>query len=510
MFPPSLPRRFSLFVFLVALVPRLAIMLQPIPTQLPKTLPDDAYYYFLTAQNVLEHQSPSIDGINPSNGWHPLWLVINLAVFAVPVEDPDTSVRLILGVEALLDSLVAVLLYEMGRRYLSGAAAAVGALFYAVNSMPIFQSVNGLETGLSAFLIAMSWALSLLLAKTPRRLTAIAWGAVLGLCFLGRTDSLLIVAWLGLFVWLKLPREIRLPLTILAGSVAIIVISPWLIWNQGMFGSPLTQVSGVAVPWAAQARHSVFNPDEPLWKLSLKVISEPAQWLRGDYLGTPPLIGFILWPLGLLGLGWARGESRRLAAISLLLLAGSISLVLVHTLVRWYPRPWYFVVAGQSLALATALLWDTVQRPLLKTIVLVAVLVTMVVFGFLAWQVGYSPWQTIHQYSAAQWLKANTPEDALVASMNAGILGFYSDRTVVNLDGVVNPQAFTAIQQNRLFNYIQELGVDFYLDPDHALHNEYGIFMGSDYQRGLREIAVTGEAYPGLGLYRVYQVMKDE
>ena len=43
---------------------------------------DDAYYYFKVAQNISEGQGSTFDGINPTNGYHPLWMLICVPIFA--------------------------------------------------------------------------------------------------------------------------------------------------------------------------------------------------------------------------------------------------------------------------------------------------------------------------------------------------------------------------------------------------------------------------------------------
>lgn len=517
-------------LFLVALAPRLAIALLPIPTQLVKTLTDDAFYYFLTAQHILRGAGPSVDGINPSNGWHPLWLLINLIVQALPLPSSDIYVHLALALSALFDSLVVIVLYHAARRYVSTEAATIGALIYALNAMPALQSVNGLETGLAALLIAAAWASTLRMIRTPSAGSALLWGLAFGLCFLARTDTALILLWLGLYGLLNLPQAARWRLVLLGAGVAIVLAAPWLVWNWLAFGSPLAQTSAAAVPWAIRARYTMAHPSEPLWRLSLQALAHPTTWLRGDYLGTPPLIGFLLWPLAALGLKDLR---RPLPSTALLLLGGGVCLILVHTLLRYYPRPWYFVVMAQSLALGLALLWERTSPPSglqptapspnwrggwgmrsqkrmrLRGVALTTLLAILLASGLAVWRVGYYPWQAI-QLEAAQWIRQNTPPQAVIASMNSGIMGYYGGRATINLDGVVNPQAFAAIRTGRLLAYMQEVGVDYFIDSDYALESEYGPFMGADYRRNLHEVTTIGAPYPGLGYWRVYEVLPPE
>ena len=69
-------------------------------------MPDDAYYYFLSARNVAAGRGPSVDGLNASNGWHPLWMLVNVPIFAPTYADQDTPVRIALALGAISDSLV--------------------------------------------------------------------------------------------------------------------------------------------------------------------------------------------------------------------------------------------------------------------------------------------------------------------------------------------------------------------------------------------------------------------
>jgi hypothetical protein len=43
---------------------------------------------------------------------------------------------------------------------------------------------------------------------------------------------------------------------------------------------------------------------------------------------------------------------------------------------------------------------------------------------------------------AGEWIAANLPRDAVLASWDAGVVGYFSERSVVNLDGVVNSLAW--------------------------------------------------------------------
>src|SRR5262245_13750371 len=47
----------------------------------PLLVVDDGFYYFKIAQNLARGAGSSFDGINPTNGYHPLWLLCLVPVF---------------------------------------------------------------------------------------------------------------------------------------------------------------------------------------------------------------------------------------------------------------------------------------------------------------------------------------------------------------------------------------------------------------------------------------------
>ena len=79
---------------------------------------------------------------------------------------------------------------------------------------------------------------------------------------------------------------------------------------------------------------------------------------------------------------------------------------------------------------------------------------------------------------AARWLNVNTREDETAAAFNAGIIGYFSDRRVVNLDGVMDNAAFDAIRERRLWNFMRDANVRYYLDYDPLMLKMYDSFMG--------------------------------
>jgi len=117
---------------------------------------DDAYYYFKVAQNISQGLGSTFDGINLTNGYHPLWLLINIPIFALARFDLILPLRVLLMVIAALQAATAILIYRAAARALSQPVAMLAALFWAFNGYIHFAYHRpGLETPLAAFAIAL-------------------------------------------------------------------------------------------------------------------------------------------------------------------------------------------------------------------------------------------------------------------------------------------------------------------------------------------------------------------
>src|SRR5688572_17505698 len=95
-----------------------------LPELLTTTIPDDAFYYFGIARHLALGHPPSIDGVNPTNGYHPLWLALLVPLWSLLSEAaPQVPVRIALVLGALLDVAAGAMLFRVCRRLGLGAVA---------------------------------------------------------------------------------------------------------------------------------------------------------------------------------------------------------------------------------------------------------------------------------------------------------------------------------------------------------------------------------------------------
>src|SRR5689334_13555086 len=117
---------------------------------------DDAYYYFKVAQNISEGHGSTFDGINPTNGYHPLWMLVCIPIFALARFDLVLPLRILLLVMGAFSAGTAILFYRMIGRIFHPAIGAIAAIYWAFNYdilTRIYQ--QGLETGIAVFCVVL-------------------------------------------------------------------------------------------------------------------------------------------------------------------------------------------------------------------------------------------------------------------------------------------------------------------------------------------------------------------
>ncbi len=189
---------------------------------------DDAYYYFKVAQNISEGRGSTFDGIGLANGYHPLWMLISIPVFALARFDLILPLRVLLLLEGALQAVTAILLYRLVSRLLTQTAGIVVAAFWAF-SLYIHATVYqfGLETGLTAFSILLFIRYFEKLEQKwrtePLETKEIAALASLGVMVLfSRLDTIFLVLFFGLYlVFRKTPLR-HLLLTDILGIIVVV------------------------------------------------------------------------------------------------------------------------------------------------------------------------------------------------------------------------------------------------------------------------------------------------
>lgn len=155
-------------------------------------LQDDAYYYIVTANNFLKTGVFAFDGVNETNGFHPLWMAIVVTLFKLcgagcTQEDQifliKTTEMAVRGVAVGL--CLAFYLFESKRRRSLGLGYLGIAIVLLCPAFVIFE--QGMETTLAALFL-------ILVVNASTAGAAVRLGVFLALLFLTRLDTAVFVA----------------------------------------------------------------------------------------------------------------------------------------------------------------------------------------------------------------------------------------------------------------------------------------------------------------------------
>jgi hypothetical protein len=364
---------------------------------------DDAWYYGEIGRHLAEGHGSTFDTINPTNGYHPLWQAIATLPHLVGF-DGLGAMRALLALQLGLWVAAVVVVVRMVERPPATLAAVV--VLVAANPFVLRTVASGLESGVVVLVGAL-----LLSRPLDRRA-----GVLLALAFLARTDAALLVAMAALWVW---PDRGRLRPLLLPSAVTAAV---YLVANQLAFGIP-TQVSGDVkrLPLTlgrAAAMGAVLLVAAALTRRTKRI--EPSERF-------PQVTSFVART------GWYAGFCVAMVGYYL---------ILSEQVWLWYFAP-VLLYGFALLLLGGADLLDGARQESLRSYRAVQAILLLPLAGGLVLQVG--PFTDPHQRSiqeanrdAGRWMSEHLPDDAVVASWDAGVLGYFTDQPVVNLDGVVN------------------------------------------------------------------------
>ncbi|HYM81457.1 MAG TPA: hypothetical protein VEY91_08600 [Candidatus Limnocylindria bacterium] len=447
------------------------------PTDLVFRYTDDAYYYFNVARNLALGHGPTFDRLNATNGFHPLWMLCLMPVFALSADQPLLALRLVLCLITVITCATLWIVHRTLERFLGREAAGVGV---AAMLSPVFLNplVNGLETGLVVLLLwLLLWACHrhrLLDSGTSARADA-ALGALLGLLLLSRLDLIFAVGTLGALTGVRALRaggaRAAVAKLLRIGAPIVVLVAPYLAWNQARFGH-LVPISGMlksTFPVVSFSAHELRRMDVVIGETQLLIAT--AGIAISLFLPRLTISGATLWSRAEATSGW-------LAAIALWLgacLHFANSILFMNWGVYW----WHFASYGPTALLALALivhgLLDRLGRRRLWAAAAISAMVALSLFTHrVETRIRGNQHRIWHQ--SALWARDHLPLEAVIGMTDCGTFGYFSERRTINLDGVINSYAYhEAVRERRLTAFLQKCGVTHF--AHHAVVYREGVYV---------------------------------
>jgi hypothetical protein len=467
---------FILFFFGIALLVRLALLLQPLAALDALFIPDDAYYTLSIARSVMTGHAPSVGGGIPTTGFQPLLVLFQLPLFLFGA-DGDFPVKGTLLAGAIFGAANVATLGLLVARIANKRAAALAMLIAALHPIVIKNDLNGLETslaGLLALLVLLSYTVA---DERPREIARVCLGLACGFALLARIDNCFLVALVVLFGSRRWGLRAAITVALTAGFVVL----PYWLYCVHLSGSPIPE-SGHAVKQIVDFHRDVHLGTLTAFSAGLTTIgfwlapgATPGPWLTA--LGIIALNILLFVPQRL-----RRLDERGRSTVAIAALAAAI---LLSFYVLYLPAFWFFeryfdfvllvliMLTGIGLAELTSGTPYSFASPV-RTALAAGVLALFSLGCVSTWRVFLSqPEASVDGASrgakgyrgAARAILQHLPDGAVVGAMQSGALGCYARNVrVVNLDGVVNAGAFHALRQHAMGRYLADEGIGYFAD----------------------------------------------
>ncbi len=436
--------------------------------------PDDAFYYLQTASNFAARGMISFDGMHETNGFHPLYFAA-ASLLACIFGKPGLlhAAFVFHGICIFLSAVIIV----RSARVPSWPGAALLAFLCAPTLFLYIWYSAGMESGLVLLATALLYAALVRCGSSGfRAVPACAGlGCAIAMLLLARLDAVICIVPLAGYFAFRLIKEaaIRPFAPRRPAPLMLVLMIPFLSCLAYLALS--LRRFGHIMPVSATAKNIFFLP-----------FSE--SWTACTSGGDPAKAAVLLLPLcaaalviGRYLLAVRRNRPREADAAKALLAMG---VLLYYLYLRFFASNffrWYFAF---PLAFTAAALGDIlpalsgiaakVRIPRLRRGIVTAgavaagALYTSAVFFY-----GGSGSVQQQLYQVALQMRRTLPENAVVATFDAGTIGYFSGRRIVNLDGLANDYdyVYNCLVPRRFGEYFITQGISYFLVRDNLIDN---------------------------------------
>ncbi len=456
-------------------------------------LTDDPFYYFQLSSNFIRGYGPSLDGEHLTNGFHPLWMLLISPLFLLKSIDPDIPVKLTLILSAILSLGAAFFIYLATDKFADSKWLAVFAFFiYLFTERSFLFDMYGEPSPLSNLLLAVGVYLLARIAVSGKLSLpgAVVFGAIGGLAVLARTDNMLFFALFYLLTLIWMEGKDRFGRLLLAIAVSCIVVAPWLLWSFLTFGTVVqTSADACSILFRANILQSAESGLDVVRLAFVQVTDLGHTKMLFAYF---PLFHGLLIVIGTLAAAFVNNgdKAKKRGALLTLAATGVVFLVyLLHTAYGFYLRPWHVASFAVFTTLVVSFsLYSNIPKRALNGVLLAVAAFYLIVFGlYIPYRLTHPPNpEFVEPLKGAEYVNAH-PEYKF-AAYDSGILAYYTDGAVLSIDGNVNPDAYRAVKEKRLYEYMKEENVDYLIGYGNWVHKLNTAFWPGDFDELFEEV----------------------
>jgi hypothetical protein len=414
---------------------------------------DDSFFYIKTASNLSKGIGSTFDGVNLTNGYHPLYLISLVMLFYVPNNlfnvSPELLYRLVVFFHLVMIIFTMYFTCESFKLILKDKFNNIVLSFLLVSlSVLVFIRDFGLESHLACLIVSYFFYLKLKEIETGKD-NIMDKSVLLALLFLTRTDFLYSVIPLVLaadiFTETKRKKYIITSLSVLLITVVIYYLS-----NYISFGHFETVSGKMLNAFPVVLTKSNLNT----------LITDPAklynQFARIIFLFASTVL-FVIYYFRL------KNKDDKIRKYYMLVLsfgAGCILFTLYHLFFNNYSiREWYMTLP----AFVSAIMITVIVSGK-KTINYITLILSLIVLIYVFYGSRISNYKYDSGYKYAKALEQIVKEDESVYQVDyCGVTGFFSNRNIINGDGLINSFYYMEyLKKGKIDEYIEKYNVKYY------------------------------------------------
>ena len=535
----------ALIIVLLGFLIRLLPLLPP-EINLIRHIPDDAYYLYCEADNLVHGKGLTFDGVNPTTTGRPLYIVFLAGVDLVTGRGMLPQLAYLLGVlaELLTSLLILRFLRKIG---ITPTAALLGLVFYITSARIIFYGIDGMETpfAILSIIVLLNLYQEKIKSGSSGILPAIARGVTLAAMMLLRLDYIFIVVpvifyelWLGIkdrrwdWFWV--------------GATIGVIMAPWVWWSYATNGSlmppsgdaltmifapklsgGLQEISERIIIFLNASNSSLYlifylfryniTASIVLIIVALIFILQKAETGRKlkpvDMIVVSIMVCLSILTLFIEALRWVDYTIFTFAMfyvvftlikkynkfkITLLAIAplaiGFIALTIYYTAFRLYVRLWNTIEGGLFISILLGALCAVLLKRRFRFIYIAVlicwVMASNIIISSTTLDKGSYPSQERFD-RVVTWIQENIPPGTIIAAANGGIIQWYGGRTLVDAAGIEDIEAYKALKAHKLYDYLKKRNVQYLVDPKVWIFKYYIDYWGVDINTKLEEVYNT-------------------
>lgn len=406
---------------------------------------DDSYFYLKTALVFAREGKSSFDGINLTNGYHPLWFILLSFVYKFCLILGLNSGELLLRITFIFTSLINlvsllfVYKFTKGSLYLINKSTHI-IIYLLLIPLVLFYLI-GLEVQIFILtLIILIYLLSKVFKGETDKILKVFLSFIFSILFLARVDLFwYVIATILFFLIVRNKKLLKAQLKLFI--IPLLIFVAYILINKLIFHT--------------------YYPISSYYKFSLNV-SENLKFFPlplKDPINFSVLMLIIFFTLFYYLTGTSRITKNYddIKLLEYLNMAFFLFLIVNFLLNSNGVREWYYTF---PMFTSILLFIFSINKIRYHNLIILSVIIFNI-FYFLIFRTNYYNHNSAYKF--AQRVKELLPKDSIIFQVDySGLISFFSDMQIINGDGLINSfDYYKTLKEGKLSDYLKKVKPDY-------------------------------------------------